>query len=150
MHKTDSDILTLRQDPSEGMLRIGFSIMPLVVLSWFLWRAIGKQAEALELVFYVSWIIIAVFIVGLQVRRVVTKMIWARLTSEGVSNGEGEFLPWEDISEIRHVLGQIWIGKVGETLPFVSLTPRVIGRTQLEDAGAFLKRHAPAEKIRNL
>lgn len=96
------------------------------------------------------WAIVGIALVGLQVRRIATRMVWAILLPDGVANSDGEKLAWDEISEIRFVLGEIWIGQDDKILPFVSLTSRVIGQAQLDRAERYLRQYAPVEKIQKL
>lgn len=129
---------------------ISMAVFGVAIFLLLSWSSDELSFDPAEWWLLAIWAIAGVALVGLQVRRIATKMVWAILSPDGVSNSDGEKLAWDEISEIRFVLGEIWIGQNDQFLPFVSLTARVIGKTQLDRAERYLRKHAPVEKIKKL
>jgi len=143
-----SDMLVLKQDWSEGMLTIALAVFGVAIFMTLKWRSDDPSFAHVEWWLIAIWATFWIVIVGIQIRRIHTKMVWACLSPDGVFNIDGEKLTWDEVTEIRFLLGQIWIGQNDKTFPFVSLSASVIGQAKMDEAERYIRQHAPAEKIR--
>lgn len=139
------DTLVLRQDWSEGMFAVSIGVFGAAIFFLSIWSSNELNFDLVDLSLFSIWAVFAISIMGVQVRRIATKMIWAQLFPDGVSNSDGKKLLWSEVSEIRFMLGEIWIGQTGRTLPFLSLSARVIGQSKLNEAERYLRQYAPSE-----